>query len=182
MRTAHGSRVFAYQINASPFACCSCRDKAMRLRGSFLLIFGAFLFFLISLNGCATSSGVAWSIDRHGELAARAMRDGDFERAAQLYEELIRYRPGKAPAFANLAMAYHQLALTELAEAFYLEAVRLDPDYQPALEGLCRLAIQTDKPKAAEYYLSQLKQAAPKSPHLEELIAQFTNETLPTAE
>lgn len=182
MRTAHGSRAFAYQINASPFAYRSRRDKAIRFCGSFFCIPGAFLFFLIPLNGCATSSGVGLSIDRHGELAARAMRDGDFERAAEQYEELIRYQPDDAPAFANLARAYHRLALTELAEAFYLEAVRLDPHYQPALEGLCRLAIQTDKPKAAEYYLSQLKQADPKSPHLEELIAQFPNETLPTVE
>lgn len=70
------------------------------------------------------------------DLGTLYLRQGDALSAARMLERAVELRAGHAPSFNNLARAYYQLGLPELAGAAYEEALELDPENEIARSNL----------------------------------------------
>jgi len=69
-------------------------------------------------------------------LGTLHLRKGDALRAARCLERAVELRADHPGSFNNLAKAYYQLGLPELAGAAYEEALSIDSDNQIARENL----------------------------------------------
>ncbi len=73
------------------------------------------------------------------EAATKALQEGKYERAIDLYEKTLEIYPGFAPSYYYLGLA-HQAIGTELKEITWLfkKATELNPDYAQAYDSLSR--------------------------------------------
>jgi Flp pilus assembly protein TadD len=82
---------------------------------------------------------------------------GEAVPASHLLENAVLIRPAHVPSYNNLAKAYFQAGLPELAVAAYEEALRLDSSNPIALKNLLLLAEAAGIKDAAATYRRRLK-------------------------
>lgn len=69
-----------------------------------------------------------------GKLADAAFDGEDYERAAELYEQVLGERPKDASAHYNLGMCYEEMGENEKAVEHYLKYLKLSPNAEDAEE------------------------------------------------
>lgn len=95
--------------------------------------------------------------------AEKALENGDLETARALWKE-IAARNKDAPSFFSYARLSHKLEKWDDAESAFAEALRLDPDFSLAMEGMGILWYErTDRDEAEsfrtarDWYLKAIK-------------------------
>jgi tetratricopeptide (TPR) repeat protein len=79
---------------------------------------------------------------------ADALRNREFDRALQLIEPALRQSPVNPQLFMFQGLAYSGKGDENAALASYQHALRIAPDYLPALEGAAQLEYQSANPAA----------------------------------
>ena len=101
------------------------------------------LFWMAALLPLAaqTNSGTAPSI-------ADALRNHEFDQALQMIEPALRRSPSNPQLFMFEGLAYSGKGDPKAALAAYQRALKIAPDYLPALEGAAQLEYQSANPAA----------------------------------
>lgn len=85
------------------------------------------------------------------EVAVEALRDGDWQRAADNFQAALRAEPDNPDFHNGLGYAYRRLDKLDLAFAHFRRALRLDPTHRSAHENLGEAYLAVgDKAKARE--------------------------------
>ena len=104
---------------------------------------------LSEANGNYVTRLMSWAYNRRGEARAEEatakVEEGDAATAAQLdataledFNTAIKLDGKVAESWANQALVYERRGEKDKAAKSYQQAVRLDPNYQPAVDGLAR--------------------------------------------
>ena len=64
-----------------------------------------------------------------------------------------------AATFCRLADAYQRYGRSDLAGAFYLEALYIEPSNRTAIQGLSRLCVEAGRYDVLNYYFERMQQA-----------------------
>jgi tetratricopeptide (TPR) repeat protein len=94
--------------------------------------------------------------------AEKALSEGHYARAAELFDEYVSLVPGRADALNALGVSLYNLGRYQEAEQRYREALDIDPQYANALVNLA--ALLQANPKAAEPLLRRVLKINPKYP------------------
>lgn len=97
------------------------------------------------------------------EKAERARARGDFDKAAQYYQEILRQDPVFGPALTNLGGIFLRRGQFAEAEQAFDKAFRLDPDSAEASINLGHLYLETGRLGEAERFLVRSTERAPQS-------------------
>lgn len=91
---------------------------------------------------------------------------GEYERAAERAESLLRYEPENVPALLGLGIARERAGDIEGAEEAYRRAVRAGPESVPALNNLAYLLVSArDAPAEALPHAKRARELAPDTAH-----------------
>jgi tetratricopeptide (TPR) repeat protein len=95
--------------------------------------------------------------------AFQCLRDKQFEKAVQLFKEVLSENPTHVQSYGNMALAYAALGQRSAAMTCFERALELDPDYQPARVNQVGIAQMKEGepfiPKGlmeVDYYLDQV--------------------------
>lgn len=129
-------------------------------------MFNKFLLaFLLSL-AVASSSWAAGSTSRSTpkrtltsyDIAERAVKAGNYDRAIPLLENVVARDPGNADAWNYLGFSHRKLKDYEKSLTAYEKALSINPRHKGALEYLGELYVQTGKIEKANAQLKKLKE------------------------
>lgn len=109
-------------------------------------------FFLVSLLAQTTANPV-------GEVTG-ALRAGDFKKALEVLQPMLQKSPGSAQLWALQALAYSGEGHKKQALASFQSALRISPDYLPALEGAAQIEYDAGS-KAAVPLLERILRVRP---------------------
>jgi tetratricopeptide (TPR) repeat protein len=107
-------------------SCATRRGCLLLAQALFLLLFGL-------LSGAAQSAE-----DRFGPIAS-ALQNQEFQKALELLRPALQASPGNAQLWAMQGAAYAGEGHTKEALASFRSALKLSPDYLPALEGAIQI-------------------------------------------
>ena len=93
--------------------------------------------------------------------AEKALLDGAFIRARQLYEKIVRSDPKNLSAWANLGAACLQMEDADAAKYAFFEALAIEPNSVPILVNLATLLNQTGASGEASRYYRRALQLSP---------------------
>lgn len=97
-------------------------------------------------------------------MAARlALRDGDAERAAALYADLVERRPRSLEYQLGRARALERLGRTDAALSVYARALDLAPEGDVAFRALLRLHTRAGSLRVLAFQLDRLRRLYPES-------------------
>ena len=118
------------------------------------------IFVLAPTWACAASAQQSASVDRvitelQGGHAAEALRESG---------AALEVSPGDATLWTLNALAAKQLLQTSVAIASFNAALKIAPDYLPALEGVCEL-LYRQNPEEVQPYLTRLLTKLPDEPN-----------------
>jgi Flp pilus assembly protein TadD len=94
--------------------------------------------------------------------AEKALKEGNFSHAADLFEEYVSLVPRRADALNALGVALFNLRRYQDAEQRYREALDINPEYANALMNLA--AVLQANPEAAEPLVRRVLKVNPKYP------------------
>jgi len=94
--------------------------------------------------------------------AEKALKEGDYAGAADLFEEYVSLVPRRADALNALGVALYNLGRYQEAEQRYREAIDINPQYANALVNLA--AVLQANPEVAEALLRRALKINPKYP------------------
>ena len=86
----------------------------------------------------------------------KAVKRGDFDKAAGLFEKVVRRQPDNADAWNYLGFSHRNLGDYDDSLAAYQKALAIDPDHRGANEYLGELYLKMDQPDKAKERLSRL--------------------------
>jgi tetratricopeptide (TPR) repeat protein len=92
-----------------------------------------------------------------------AFRKGDLAAARGHFKAATEADSNAYEAYYALGTTHQRLAETELAAEAYRRALDLVPDYEPAIEGITRLYLASNRVSDAETYLNRLRSQVPNS-------------------
>ncbi|HKV81210.1 MAG TPA: tetratricopeptide repeat protein [Candidatus Sulfotelmatobacter sp.] len=124
-----------------------------------LLLISLFVFSVFAQNG----------IDPIGEITA-ALRARDFSTALQLLQPALQHSPNSAQLWTLQALAYSGKGQRKDALAAFRSALRISPDYLPALEGLAQLEYESGN-AAAVPLLQHVLRLHPNDPTTHAMLA-----------
>lgn len=113
------------------------------------------LTWLLVVLSCLTL--VAQSPADQTAAVTAALRAGDFEKALQLLRPVLQQFPGNSQLWTLQALAYSGQGQRREALASFHKALKLSPDYLPALEGAAQLEYETGGREAAPLLQHVLK-------------------------
>ncbi len=90
------------------------------------------------------------------DLAVKAVKANDFERAIGLLQKVVKKKPGDADAWNWLGFSYRKLKKFDQALPAYRKALTIDPDHRGANEYLGELYLQTGDLAKAKQRLKKL--------------------------
>ncbi len=85
--------------------------------------------------------------DRSGPIAA-ALQNKDFQQALQLLHSALQASPGNAQLWSMQGTAYEGQSNTKEALASFRHALKISPDYLPALQGTAQIGYTNGDPAA----------------------------------
>ncbi len=94
--------------------------------------------------------------------AEKALAEGDYAHAVDLFDEYVSLVPGQANALNALGVALYNLGRYQEAEQRYREAIDINPEYANALVNLA--ALLQANPEVAEPLLRRVLKINPKYP------------------
>ena len=89
------------------------------------------------------------------DQVVRELQSGHPSEALPDCAAALKLSPGSATLWTLKAVAAKQLTQPSVAIASFKAALKIDPNYLPALEGVCELLYQ-HKPKEVPPYLARL--------------------------
>ena len=134
--------------------------------GSFLRFIGP-AFFVLALAALPTA---AHSQADLGSAATAALRAGDYSRALELLRPALQQSPGDARLWSLQGMAYSGRGQRSDALNSYHKALKLSPDYLPALEGASQIEYETGGKDAAAL-LQRVLKVVPEDPTAHAMLA-----------
>ncbi len=78
-------------------------------------------------------------------LAELYQHVNNYKEAIGMYEAVLRAEPKNHSAFHQLGECYLATGASQAARFCYLHALELNPDYQPALERMMNIELNTQK-------------------------------------
>jgi tetratricopeptide (TPR) repeat protein len=105
---------------------------------------GSVLFLLWFLSAAAGAQNAAEGL----EPIASALRNREFHEALELLRPALERSPGNAQLWAMQGAAYAGERDTKHALASFHNALKISPDYLPALEGAIQIEYEADDPAA----------------------------------
>ena len=102
----------------------------------------AFLTITVLLHCAAAQTGSA------SESIAAALRASEYAKALEMLRPALQASPGDAQLWSMQGVAYERLKKTEDALASYQRALKISPDYLPALHGAAQIEFDRSSPKA----------------------------------
>ena len=112
----------------------------IRVSGKICLSLALGIFFL----SCTLAQTVA---DRFSPIVS-ALQSKDFEKALQLLQPALQASPGNAQLWSMQGTAYAGLGNTKEAIASFRNALKISPDYLPALQGAAQIGFEKSDPAA----------------------------------
>jgi len=113
----------------------------------------------------------AYNIDRKNPLAANnygqfLCRNGRFEEADKMFMTAVKDPLYQYPemVYTNAGICARQRPDMELADKYFRLALKIDPQYQPALREMIRSSFAQQKYLATRAYLQRLQEAEPLTP------------------
>jgi len=97
------------------------------------------------------------------ELAACLLELGKFERADQLLNELLMLQPKQVQTLNNAGYLSFLKGQLQEAKLAYEQALKLNPDYLPAILNLCDLYLRIGDDKQAKVYLKRAQFIEPEN-------------------
>jgi len=91
------------------------------------------------------------------DIAERAVKAGNYNRAIPLLEQVVAKEPGNADAWNYLGFSHRKLKDYEKSRTAYEKALSINPRHKGALEYLGELYVQTGKIEKANAQLKKLK-------------------------
>ena len=107
------------------------------------------LCLIVSLTACSSDG------EKKNKEGLQAYEDGDYQRAAQLFQEAITSDNTNAEYYVNLGMANLEQGSYETASANFDNAIRLDPEEKKAYRGKGLLALKTGDYESAVSFFNQ---------------------------
>lgn len=89
------------------------------------------------------------------EQAVRASEKADYEKASQLYLELLRLQPENTQALSGLAEAASYLENSKTAESALKKLIELEPQEWEHYHALITLYLQNGRPEQADVILQK---------------------------
>lgn len=128
----------------------------VRVRIAFISFF-SLLFFLALLVAPAWGQGSGVSV----QALTRALRSGDREKALTLARELVRRQPKDPRSWTLEGIVLSDMKRPEEGLKAFQSALRLQPDFLPALEGAAEIAYNSHHPATARQLLQRLVRIRP---------------------
>ena len=110
------------------------------------------------------SYAVPLSKEQIFEVGSMAARDGEYEKAAELFKKVLEVDPRFSPAYNSLGLVYQSMggdSGRSEALRYYQLAVEINPDYVEALNNLGRLCYSSGQFVLAEKSLVSSLQLRP---------------------
>jgi len=120
----------------------------MLVRPGVKLVLGLFLFTL-QLSGQSAREDV--------NAVSAVLRAGRYDEALQLLDPALRRSPGSFQLLTLQGLAYSKKELKEKALASFRAALKISPEYLPAVEGAAQAAYETGAPDAGALLRHVLK-------------------------
>jgi tetratricopeptide (TPR) repeat protein len=97
---------------------------------------------------CLLSAAAAQSAEAGFEPIASALQNHEFQKALELLRPALQAFPGNVQLWAMQGAAYAGDGLTKEALASFRSALKISPDYLPALEGAIQIEYESADPAA----------------------------------
>jgi tetratricopeptide (TPR) repeat protein len=97
------------------------------------------------------------SIENIMEEVIEAERDGEFIKAEKLLLSIVDLDPANYKALTHLGWVYQNLGYKRLSQSYYERALKINPFYLDALEGLFWLYMETKRFSNAKELLKRLE-------------------------
>lgn len=96
--------------------------------------------FLSGIEGALRTAGYQGFSDRPlNKLGIELLELGEKDQAITVFKANCAMFPGRANTFDSLAYAYAEMGKTDLAVKYYEQALRVDPSFDSARDGLKKL-------------------------------------------
>jgi len=93
--------------------------------------------------------------DQYSQAVA-AMDAGEYERALDLFGQVVAAEPDNAAAYTNIGYIHRRLQNFDLSLANYHQALAIDPEFTSAHEYIGEAYLEIDNLEMAEYHLRKL--------------------------
>ena len=109
------------------------------------------VFLWVLMSSVIVRPAVADDLQEYFNQGQQAYQQGDYEKAAQLYEKVVELDPNYAPAYNALGLTYKGLnaGLEDITWLFKV-ATEIDPNYIEAYENQCKMYHQAGQYDEAE--------------------------------
>jgi tetratricopeptide (TPR) repeat protein len=95
------------------------------------------------------------------EMGVKALKGGNYARAAALFEQAVEADPGNADGWNYLGFSYRNLKQFDKALPAYRKALAINSNHLGANEYLGELYVQTDRIDQAQDVLQKLRALCP---------------------
>ena len=126
------------------------------------LLFALALTLGLASPALAFGSSDAPQQTREFSDAVKALQAGDYGRAAQLLQTVVKKDPGNADAWNNLGYSERRQNHFEKSLVAYQKALAINPDHRGANEYLGELYLQIGSPAQARRQLEKLRTLCPR--------------------
>jgi tetratricopeptide (TPR) repeat protein len=126
-------------------------------------VFPRLLLFLVLLVPCVVVQGLAQAAPSDAQAITSAIRERNFDRAVELSRSALQRSPNDARLWALQGIALSASGHKKEALGAYNSALRISPNYLPALEGAAELEYNAGSERAAAL-LQQILKVQPDNP------------------
>jgi tetratricopeptide (TPR) repeat protein len=126
-------------------------------------VFPRLLLFLVLLVPCVVVQGLAQAAPSDAQAITSAIRERNFDQAVELSRSALQRSPNDARLWALQGIALSASGHKKEALGAYNSALRISPNYLPALEGAAELEYNAGSERAAAL-LQQILKVQPDNP------------------